>query len=91
MPGDGIGPEITDSVINILKPLNLPIEYLPHKIHSQAVTPDGDLISPETISEIKKHGFGLKGPFATPIGKGHRSHSYTLTYAPVSQFQALKA
>ena len=42
------------------------------------MTKSGDLISDDTIEAIKLHGYGLKGPFATPIGKGHRSLNVTL-------------
>ena len=78
LPGDGIGPEITESVIKIFDHLSLPITWEKHVTHTKAVTKTGDLISDETIEAIRKHGFGLKGPFATPIGKGHRSLNVTL-------------
>lgn len=78
LPGDGIGPEITESVCNIFDHLKIPIDWERHQIHTQAVTKTGDLISEETINAIRHHGFGLKGPFATPIGKGHRSLNVTL-------------
>jgi len=78
MPGDGIGPEITEAVIKIFDHLSIPIEWEHHKIHSQSVTEHGDLISQDTIEAIQRHGYGLKGPFTTPIGKGHRSLNVTL-------------
>ena len=78
LPGDGIGPEITESVIKIFDHMSIPINWEKHQVHSQAVTKTGDLISDETIEAIKTHGYGLKGPFATPIGKGHRSLNVTL-------------
>jgi len=78
LPGDGVGPEITESVINIFDHLKVPIDWERHQIHSQSVTKSGDLISEDTINAIRHHGFGLKGPFATPIGRGHRSLNVTL-------------
>ena len=78
MPGDGIGPEITQAVVDIFKHMKVPIEWEYHKIYSHSVTQDGDLISKDTIDKIKEYGFGLKGPFTTPIGKGHRSLNVTL-------------
>ena len=78
MPGDGIGPEITESTVNVISALKVPIEWEYHKIHSKAVTEDGDLIDAATIRAIETNGFGLKGPFKTPIGKGHRSLNLTL-------------
>lgn len=78
LPGDGIGPEITDATLKIFDHLQIPIEWEYHKIHSKSVTAHGDLISQETIEAIQKYGYGLKGPFTTPIGKGHRSLNVTL-------------
>lgn len=36
--------------------------------------PDGKFgIPPKAIESVMKNKIGLKGPLATPIGKGHRS------------------
>lgn len=95
MPGDGIGPEITDAVLRIFDQLSIPIDWEYHKIHTQSVTAQGDLISQDTIDAIKSCGFGLKGPFTTPIGKGHRSLNVTLRkklklYANVRPCKSIK-
>ena len=66
LPGDGIGPEITDSVLQILSPLKLPIKFHPHYIKAEL----GQQISPKTLSQIKQYKYALKGPFQTKIGKG---------------------
>ena len=76
--GDGIGPEISQSVIDIFSTLKAPIEWENHAISNKAVTETGDLISKEAIASILKNKIALKGPFATPIGKGHRSLNVTL-------------
>lgn len=76
--GDGIGPEISQSVIDIFSTLKAPIEWENHSIANKAVTESGDLISKEAINSILKNKVALKGPFATPIGKGHRSLNVTL-------------
>lgn len=95
MPGDGIGPEITAAVIQIFDHLSVPIEWEYHKIHTQSVTSQGDLISQDTIDAIEHYGYGLKGPFTTPIGKGHRSLNVTLRkklklYANVRPCKSIK-
>ena len=77
-PGNGIGPEISRSVEDIFSALKIPIEFEAHQIHSKGQTADGDLISAESIEAVKKYGYGLKGPFETPIGKGFRSLNVTL-------------
>ena len=77
-PGNGIGPEISRSVEDIFSALKIPIDFEAHEIHSKGQTADGDLISTESIEAVRKYGYGLKGPFETPIGKGFRSLNVTL-------------
>lgn len=76
--GDGIGPEISDSVIKIFNSAQVPIDWELHQIGNKAVSKDGDLISEEAIASIKANKVALKGPFMTPIGKGFKSLNVTL-------------
>ncbi|XP_003373203.1 putative isocitrate dehydrogenase, NAD-dependent [Trichinella spiralis] len=73
IPGDGIGPEISSSVQTIFKVAEVPIEW-----EVVDVTPvkgrDGTWKIPsKCIESIRQTKIGLKGPLATPVGKGHRS------------------
>lgn len=93
--GDGIGPEISQSVIDIFAALKAPVVWENHEIASKAVTDSGDLISKEAINSILNNKVALKGPFATPIGKGHRSLNVTLRknlklYANVRPVKTIK-
>lgn len=77
IPGDGIGPEISESVKSIFKQAKVPIEW--EEIEVQPVFVDGKSSIPtESIKSIKKNTIALKGPLATPIGKGHVSLNLTL-------------
>jgi isocitrate dehydrogenase (NAD+) len=80
-PGDGIGPEIAKAVQVIFEAAKVPVEWEHHTISTHAVTPGGDLISQEALDSVIRNKVGLKGPFATPIGKGHRSLNLTLRKA----------
>lgn len=75
--GDGIGPEISQSVKDIFAAAGAPIKWEPVD-----VTPtlrDGKTTIPsETIESIERNKVALKGPLATPIGKGHVSLNLTL-------------
>ncbi|KAI3386296.1 hypothetical protein SNEBB_007637 [Seison nebaliae] len=78
IPGDGIGPEISDSIQKIFAAADIPIEWEPVD-----VTPvkgiDGNFHIPKlAIDSIRKNGIALKGPLATPIGKGHKSLNLAL-------------
>lgn len=93
--GDGIGPEIAESIVQIFKAAKVPIEWEDHAIHSEAVTEEGDLISKESLDSVLRNKVALKGPFSTPIGKGHRSLNVTLRkklklYANVRPVKTLK-
>ncbi|CAD5207787.1 unnamed protein product [Bursaphelenchus okinawaensis] len=73
IPGDGIGPEISDAVQKIFSAAKTPIEWDPVD-----VTPvkgrDGVFRIPNRVIELMhENKVGLKGPLETPIGKGHRS------------------
>lgn len=95
LPGDGIGPEITQSVLDILNYAKVPLEFEPHSIHTIGQNEDGDLISDFTMSKIREYRYALKGPFTTPIGKGNRSINVTLrkklkTYANVRPCKSIE-
>lgn len=60
-PGDGIGPEISQAVIDIFSATKVPVEWEFQKIHSKAVTATGDLIGPEAIESVKRNTYALKG------------------------------
>ncbi|KAJ2770386.1 NAD-dependent isocitrate dehydrogenase, partial [Coemansia nantahalensis] len=70
IPGDGIGPEISRSVERIFAAAKVPIEW-----ETADVTPvvrDGKTVIPdEALHSILRTKIALKGPLATPIGKGH--------------------
>ena len=75
--GDGIGPEISQSVKEIYSAAKVPIKW-----ESVDVTPrlkDGRTVIPDqAIDSVKRNYVALKGPLATPIGKGHVSLNLTL-------------
>ncbi|KAL4978433.1 hypothetical protein BDW66DRAFT_130372 [Aspergillus desertorum] len=75
--GDGIGPEISQSVKDIFSAANAPIKW-----ESVDVTPilkDGKTTIPDAaIESVRKNYVALKGPLATPVGKGHVSLNLTL-------------
>ncbi|RFU28553.1 hypothetical protein B7463_g7773, partial [Scytalidium lignicola] len=75
--GDGIGPEISQSVKDIFAAAKAPIKWEPVDVTPQLK--DGRTTIPqETIESIQKNKVALKGPLATPIGKGHVSLNLTL-------------
>jgi isocitrate dehydrogenase (NAD+) len=73
IPGDGIGPEISAAVQQIFTSASVPIEWDIVDV-TPVKYPDGKFgIPPKAIESVLANKIGLKGPLATPIGKGHRS------------------
>lgn len=76
--GDGIGPEITDAVISILKAAKAPLAYEFFNVGAAEYERNGALIPKEAFQSFEKNRLLLKSPITTPIGKGFRSLNVTL-------------
>ncbi|MFN0073129.1 MAG: isocitrate/isopropylmalate dehydrogenase family protein [Chloroflexota bacterium] len=73
IPGDGVGPEIVESVVEILSALNAPFEWDKQLGGMAGVAATGDPLPEETLASIRKTRLALKGPLTTPVGDGYRS------------------
>lgn len=78
IPGDGIGPEITDSVVKIIEKSGLDINWDIQTAGENAIKNGGDPLPHCVIESIKKNKVALKAPVTTPIGKGFRSVNVAL-------------
>ena len=78
IPGDGIGPDITDATVRILEAAGAPFEWDRRLAGMAAVAKFDDPMPDETIEAIEKTGLALKGPLETPIGGGYRSVNVAL-------------
>ncbi|KAF8238730.1 mitochondrial NAD-dependent isocitrate dehydrogenase subunit 2 precursor [Tricholoma matsutake] len=77
IPGDGIGPEISQSIKDIYVASGVPIQW--EEVSVTPVLKGGKTVIPEmAIQSVKRNTVALKGPLATPIGKGHVSLNLTL-------------
>lgn len=76
--GDGIGPEIMESVLKILKFLTLPLEFEEFDVGEAEYKRNGKLIPDAAYASFDKNKVLLKAPITTPIGKGFRSLNVTL-------------
>ena len=73
IPGDGIGPEITDAVLRVLKASGVSIEWEEHLAGARAVEQGGTALPVELVDSIRRNKVALKGPVTTPIGDGFSS------------------
>lgn len=73
IPGDGIGPEVTEAVKLILARAEAPLEWADHVAGLAAIERGLDVMPEQTLEAIVHHGVALKGPCTTPVGKGFSS------------------
>src|SRR4051812_23385869 len=73
IPGDGIGPEVTNAVVRMLAATGVSIEWETHQAGVLAVERTGQTLPVELIDSIRRHKVALKGPVTTPIGGGFTS------------------
>lgn len=73
VPGDGIGKEIANSVIEVSKVLTPDIEFIRHEASSEYYQEHNELFDNSLFNDINKYKLCIKGPTATPIGSGFRS------------------
>ena len=73
IPGDGIGPEITDAVVAILDAVGSPFAWDIQHGGMAAIAAAGDPLPPSLLDSIRRTRLALKGPLATPVGGGFRS------------------
>ncbi len=94
IPGDGIGPEIVAATVRVIEATGVEIEWETQIIGAYALEKFGVTIPEETIASVKRNKVALKGPLATPIGKGFTSVNVGLRkaldlYANVRPIKAL--
>jgi isocitrate dehydrogenase (NAD+) len=73
VPGDGIGPEVTDAVLRILDAAGVSIEWEHHLAGLLAFKRWGTALPIELIDSIRRNRVALKGPVTTPIAEGFAS------------------
>lgn len=73
LPGDGIGPEITEAVKKIIAAAGVEIEWEEVNAGVSVMEKYGTPLPDETIEAIKRNKVALKAPITTPVGKGFRS------------------
>ena len=76
--GDGIGPELVDNVLKILKAADAPLEYEIFNVGEDEWKRNGALIPEEAYASFERTKVLLKSPITTPVGKGFRSLNVTL-------------
>ena len=99
IPGDGIGPDIVESAIQIMNKAGCDFDYEYVEAGLTALEKTGELLPQATLDAIERNGITLKGPLTTPVGEGFTSINVSLRkhfglYAnlrPVKSFKGTQA
>ncbi|KUO58409.1 MAG: isocitrate dehydrogenase [Gracilibacter sp. BRH_c7a] len=73
IPGDGIGPEVSQATVDIINASGADIEWEVLEAGINAIPQYGDPLPETVVESLRRNKVGLKGPITTPVGKGFRS------------------
>ena len=95
IPGDGIGPEISQSVVKIFEAAKVPIKFEIVEAGAKVMDQENTPLPQAVLDSIQKNKVALKGPITTPIGSGFRSVNVALRqyfdlYANVRPVKSIK-
>ncbi|ABP66370.1 Isocitrate dehydrogenase (NAD(+)) [Caldicellulosiruptor saccharolyticus DSM 8903] len=99
IPGDGIGPEVTDAARRVLNASGVKIEWEVVEAGEKVMQEHGTPLPDYVLESIKKNKVALKGPITTPVGTGFRSVNVALRQAlnlyanvrPVKSYEGVPA
>jgi len=81
IPGDGIGPEVSEAAVRVLDAAGAEIEWERHIAGREAVETYGNPLPPEVLESIRRNRLALKGPITTQVGGGFKSINVQLRQA----------
>jgi isocitrate dehydrogenase (NAD+) len=73
VPGDGIGPEVTEAVLRVIDAAGVSIEWDRHQAGVVSFERSGQALPVELVDSIRRNKVALKGPVTTPIAGGFAS------------------
>ena len=73
IPGDGIGPEVTRAVVQVVERGGLQATWEPFEAGATSVAAGGTTLPDALLASIRRTKVALKGPITTPIGEGFTS------------------
>ena len=73
IPGDGIGPEVSEATVRVLDAAGAEIEWERQIAGKEAVEKFGNPLPPEVLESVRRNRLALKGPVTTQVGGGFKS------------------
>lgn len=81
IPGDGIGPEVTQAAVRVVDACGVQVRWDRVEAGAGAVEAHGTTLPQAVLDSIRSNRVALKGPLTTPVGKGFRSVNVALRKA----------
>jgi isocitrate dehydrogenase (NAD+) len=78
IPGDGIGPEVSDATRRVVEATGVDIEWDVQEAGAGVMDAEGTPLPDRVLQSIRASGTALKGPITTPVGTGFRSVNVAL-------------
>lgn len=78
IPGDGVGPEVTEAARRVLEATGVPLEWDVQPAGESVMAAEGMPLPARVLDSIRRNKVALKGPITTPIGAGIRSVNVAL-------------
>ena len=90
VPGDGIGPEVTEATAKVVEAAGVDVEWETINAGAAALECDGVYLPDRLLESIRQNRVALKGPITTPIAGGSPASTsacdsgcgFTPTFAP---------
>jgi isocitrate dehydrogenase (NAD+) len=81
IPGDGIGPEVSEAALRVVAAAGAPIDWEPVEAGAELIAKYGTAVPEGVLNSIRKNRVALKGPIGTPVGEGFKSANVEIRQA----------
>jgi isocitrate dehydrogenase (NAD+) len=78
IPGDGIGPEVSEATRVVLEATGVAFEWDVQEAGSAVMEREGTPLPDRVLDSIRRTRIAIKGPITTPVGTGFRSVNVAL-------------
>ncbi|MFB3738267.1 MAG: isocitrate/isopropylmalate dehydrogenase family protein [Candidatus Velamenicoccus archaeovorus] len=80
IPGDGIGPEVSEATRRVLEATGVAFEWIVEQAGETTLEREGTTLPDRVLQQIRRTRTAIKGPITTPVGTGFRSVNVALRH-----------